>query len=114
MLHLTPQERTAVAGFLTVCLVGSLIYLGLNRQARPLTWVTTSSVKTKHPPPDINTASAEELEKLPGVGPKTSQNIIQYRAAHGPFLSLYDLRKVKGITKINLQKIIIFYEVPHD
>ncbi|HES58065.1 MAG TPA: helix-hairpin-helix domain-containing protein, partial [Firmicutes bacterium] len=48
-------------------------------------------------PLDINAASAEELEQLPGIGPVLAGRIAEYREAHGPFRSLDELRKVSGI-----------------
>lgn len=46
---------------------------------------------------DLNTASEADLEALPGVGPARARAIVEYRAAHGPFGSVDDLGKVKGI-----------------
>ena len=54
---------------------------------------------------DINSASASELKKFPGVGKKTAEKIIEYRDANGPFASCDDLTKVKGIGKKTLEKI---------
>jgi competence protein ComEA len=48
-------------------------------------------------PLDLNTASAEQLDALPGVGPTTAQKIIDYRQTHGPFRSVDDLQAVPGI-----------------
>ena len=45
----------------------------------------------------VNVATATELVALPGVGPVMAQRILEYRAAHGPFGSLQELRRVKGI-----------------
>jgi competence protein ComEA len=46
---------------------------------------------------NINTASAQELESLPGLGPVTAQKIIEYRETHGPFARPEDLLIVEGI-----------------
>lgn len=45
---------------------------------------------------DINSASAEELAGLPGIGESKAKAIVEYRAAE-PFQSVDDLKKVKGI-----------------
>lgn len=46
---------------------------------------------------DINRASAVELQNLPGIGPKLSQTIVDYRTANGLFETTEDLRKIRGI-----------------
>jgi len=48
-------------------------------------------------PLDINRASAEDFQKLPGVGPKLAQQIVAYRQKHGPFRRIEDLMVVKGV-----------------
>jgi len=48
-------------------------------------------------PVNINTAKAEELDILPGVGPTTAQAIVDFRETHGKFSALEDLLQVKGI-----------------
>ncbi len=50
-------------------------------------------------PLDINRASAAELERLPGVGPKLAQTIVEHRAAHGLFAGPAQLAEVKGISE---------------
>ena len=58
---------------------------------------------------DINTASALELEQLPGIGPKTAEAIVAYRVENGPFASIDAIVEVKGIgpaTLANIQELI--------
>lgn len=56
-------------------------------------------------PLNINTATAEELEKLPGIGPELARRIVSYREEHGPFGSVKELLNVKGIGPVTLEKI---------
>jgi competence protein ComEA len=46
---------------------------------------------------DLNTADAQALEALPGVGPATARQIVDYRSAHGPYRSVEQLDDVPGI-----------------
>lgn len=48
-------------------------------------------------PLNINTASAAELDALPGIGPAKAKAIVAYRSKHGPFTTPADLVQVKGI-----------------
>jgi competence protein ComEA len=48
-------------------------------------------------PVHLNSATAEQLDALPGIGPATAQRIIDYRTQHGPFTSVDELDSVSGI-----------------
>jgi competence protein ComEA len=48
-------------------------------------------------PVDLNSATAEQLDALPGIGPSTAAKIVEYRQAHGAFHSLAELDAVPGI-----------------
>jgi len=58
----------------------------------------------------VNTATADELMRLPGIGPVMAQNIITSRTA-APFQTLNDLDKVKGIGPKTLEKLRPFVVV---
>ena len=53
----------------------------------------------------LATATAEELDELPGVGPVTAQQILDYRSAHGPFRSVEDLDAVPGIGPATIEQL---------
>jgi len=59
---------------------------------------------------EVNRASQEELQKLPGIGPKMSQRIMDERAKK-PFKSVDDLRRVSGIGAKTLEKLRPFVRV---
>lgn len=54
---------------------------------------------------NINTATAEELTLLEGIGQKTAQKIIDYRAEHGGFTVIEDLAQVRGISLDMVRKM---------
>jgi competence protein ComEA len=56
-------------------------------------------------PVNINTATAAELETLPGIGPKTADAIVEYREANGPFGTIENIVDVPGIGEGTFEKI---------
>ena len=60
---------------------------------------------------NINTATASELETLPGIGPAKAEAIIQYRTEHGPFQHVDQLLEVPGIGEKTLQNLRDFITV---
>ncbi|MDR3689955.1 MAG: helix-hairpin-helix domain-containing protein [Fimbriimonas sp.] len=70
--------------------------------------VSPKGRKAAKPPPsvmDLNSASAEQLQSLPGVGPTMAQRVADYRSIHGPFAVVDDLLAVPGFGKKRLQQV---------
>ena len=73
-----------------------------------LLFVDLSPAATKKPPPkpvNINTASSDELQQVPGIGPATAEKILQMRKSYGAFKSVDDLLSIRGIGKKRLEKM---------
>lgn len=56
-------------------------------------------------PVSLSSATLEELDALPGVGPITAQKILDYRTEHGPFGSVDDLDAVPGIGPTRIEQL---------
>jgi competence ComEA-like helix-hairpin-helix protein len=54
---------------------------------------------------NINRATAAELEKLPGIGPKLAQKIVNYRSQNPPFRKVEELLIIQGVNRRLLEKI---------
>ena len=59
--------------------------------------VPREEIAPDFPPVDLNTATAEELDTLPGIGESLAHRIIAYREANGPFGSIEEIMEVSGI-----------------
>ena len=60
-------------------------------------------------PIDLNTASAELLEALPGIGPVRAGDIVADRGVNGPFLTVEQIMRLQGIgatTKTNIRDLV--------
>ena len=56
-------------------------------------------------PLDLNTATLEQLESLPGIGPVTAQKILDFRQAHGAFHAVAELEGVPGIGPAHMAQL---------
>lgn len=87
------------------CAVAALTMGAMTVRAElPTRPMTTQAAQATSPPPsgpgvvNINEATADQLERLPGVGPSRAQAIIQFRKTH-PFKRPEELQRVKGLGK---------------
>jgi competence ComEA-like helix-hairpin-helix protein len=69
--------------------------------------LTTVAAQKKLPahPIELNTATIEQLQELPEIGPATAKAIIQFRDKSGPFKRVEDLLAIHGISKARLEKL---------
>jgi competence protein ComEA len=74
-------------------------------RAPPPTAVGEGSGVVAAGPVHLNSATTEQLDALPGVGPVTAQKIVDYRQAHGAFTSVDDLDAIPGIGPARLEQL---------
>ena len=66
----------------------------------------TDAVEDTHLRFNLNTATADQLEQLPRIGPTMAERILDYRTAHGPFKHVEDLTLVQGIGEKTLALLL--------
>jgi competence ComEA-like helix-hairpin-helix protein len=70
--------------------------------------VLEAYAQKKHPPAqpiDVNAATIQDLQQLPGIGPTIAKAIVRFRAKSGPFRRVEDLLAVRGISEDKLKKL---------
>jgi competence protein ComEA len=66
-------------------------------QGTPKSSTTRTEAKPAAAPINLNTATAADLQKLPGIGQKVAARIVEYRQKNGPFKKVEELMNVQGI-----------------
>src|SRR5260370_3464648 len=81
----------------------SLLFLSLSLVCLP----AVSGGKKKPPakPVNINTATSEEFQQVPGIGPATAEKILRMRKSYGAFKSVDDLLAIRGLGPKRLEKM---------
>ena len=108
------QEKSGITylflGVLTVCFLAVVWYLtfGLERGTPEGYVIETERAAQEETAPvrelvDLNTADADALDTLPGIGLALAEAIIAYREENGPFTSVDELLGVKGIGEAKME-----------
>ena len=119
MFSFNRKERFVLLGLTAALLIGAAVNLVERYSGRDLPDFhvqkgavpvpdrsgKTESVEQHTGPIDLNRASAGQLTRLPGIGPKIARRIVDDRNQRGPFKSVDDLSRVKGIGKKTLQRL---------
>jgi competence protein ComEA len=84
-------------------LVSALGSTAATAQSKPTT--PKATVTTAAAPVNLNTATAEQLATIPGVGPKMAERIIEYRQKNGGFKKVEDLMNVSGVGEKSFLKM---------
>jgi competence ComEA-like helix-hairpin-helix protein len=136
---LTPAERRLAVLLFVLSAIGSAARVGerLSPEVRAWLWedvppAPVASAPDTLPPPfgprlpppppppggaggarlDVNRADRAALQSLPGVGPVLAERILEDRARNGPFRSVDELRRVKGIGEKTLERLRPLVAVP--
>jgi competence protein ComEA len=98
---LRPGAKTGTLNLARRVVDGEQILVGITATPEPGTPPTpppgTAGTPMPAAPLDLNTATATQLDQLPGVGPVLAQRIVDYRTQHNTFHSVDELRQVSGI-----------------
>ncbi len=98
---LSRWEKALLAGavLLTAFCLGLSVYDSLVPSPPPYLQESVSAEPVETYLVDLNAATAEELQQLPGVGTTLARRIVEYREAQGPFLRVGDLENVPGVSE---------------
>lgn len=105
----TPSEQRILMTLLAAAIVG-LTLRATRIIAQEATPVDSLDVSTDYQITyDLLNATRQELQMIPGIGPKRAADIIAYREEYG-FIQLTDLKRVKGIGEATFQRIAPFFQ----
>ena len=114
MFNLTKQERLVLLVLMSVVLTGSCMHYILKQC--PLLSVATNLIESDrlYPQLDVNTASLEELVKVPYIGNSVAGKIVKYRQDKGPLTSLDQMKLIKGIKEKNYERFKSFLKIGNE
>ena len=110
MFHLTKEERLVVIYFGVTLVFGSLFYYAFKQNPNLWNLINVVDSKKIYPKVDINQASRNQLIKIPQIGPKTADRILERRSKKR-FETLEELKEIKGISRSKYKTIIRYLKL---
>ena len=92
------MTRTMIAAIAAIALSTAAVYAQAGG-------ATPKSVATAAAPVNLNTATADQLATIPGIGAKMAERIIEYRQKNGSFKKVEDLMLVRGVGEKSFLKM---------
>lgn len=90
-------------GLAAAALCGVLAFAGVAAAPEGAKGAAAAAVKAGTV--DLNSASEGDLQEVPGIGPSLAKKIVEFRKENGPFKSVEDLLKVRGIGEKSLERL---------
>lgn len=106
-LWLRPRDQKAVAALTLLALLAAVGYWWMVRgdDGQQLVHIGAESAREIHFRVDINQATWPELAQLPRIGETLARRIVALRQSAGPYQSLQDLRRVRGIGPKTIEQV---------
>jgi competence protein ComEA len=110
------RPQIAVSVVVVIVLIGGALYAARVSERAPQIVYSASLEEVEEESQgslkvNINTASVDELDELPEVGPATAETIIEYRRNNGMFRSVEELEEIPGIGPETIEEIELFATV---
>ena len=102
--------RISLVSALAIC--GALLITAPMVSAQSEQAASAATSAPAKPALNLNTATQDQLETLPGIGPKVAERILEYRTKSGGFKRIEDLMNVKGIGEKSFLKLKPLVAVP--
>ena len=110
----TRQERLVILFLVIIFVLGSVSQYAFKKYPFLADIVNVMGSEKLYAKVDVNKASLEEFIEVPYIGEYTARNIVFYRRANGPFVSIEQLKNVKGIRDKNFNIFKRYLEIKLD
>ncbi len=105
VFYLSDQEKAVAVTLIAIMCFGAIVHYAKTRNMASSQWMSHAYSARKPKPFNLNSASEQQLNRLPFIGPNTSKKIIEYRTKHG-FIICADIQHIPKISKKAKQTLL--------